>query len=373
MSSLLSHDEKTCWIRLSRTENVGPVTFAWLISTYGSAKAALDALPHIAARGGRAKPLAASPRADAERELEWAASHNARIIAACEPDYPALLAHISDPPPVIMAMGNPSLLTKPCVAIVGARNASMAGARIAQQFARELGAEGCTVVSGLARGIDTAAHKGSLDTGTAAIMAGGIDVVYPPENRPLYDEIITRGVLLSECTPGTQPTTHHFPRRNRIVSGLCLATVVVEAATRSGSLITARLALEQGREVFAVPGSPLDPRSFGPNQLIKDGAGLATSAADILDFVRSSASRMSERQGDLFASPGTDAPTDAELASAREIFLEKLGVNAITIDEIVRECHFSCAILMALLAELELAGRIARLPGNRICLVPEET
>ncbi|HAU28797.1 MAG TPA: DNA-protecting protein DprA [Rhodospirillaceae bacterium] len=372
MTMPLPRDEKVQWIRLFRTENVGPVTFAWLISTYKTASAAIDALPQLSRRGGRSRPLNAISRAAAERELEWAEKRGIRIIASCEPDYPVLLSHISDAPPLLAIMGNPGLLGQPCISIVGSRNASLAGNRLAQQFAREIGAAGCTVVSGLARGIDTAAHKGALASGTAAVMAGGIDVVYPPENRPLYEEIREHGVIVSECAPETQPTAHHFPRRNRIVSGLSLGTLVVEASARSGSLITARLAAEQGREVFAIPGSPLEPRSFGPNQLIRDGAAMATTSADILDFIRNTHTRLGERQGNLFDSPSSPPPGDSEMDATRTLLLEKLGTTPVSIDETIRECDVSCATLMALLAELEIAGRIARLPGNRICLVPEE-
>lgn len=372
MTTTLSRNERLDWLRLFRTENVGPVTFSWLMSRYKTASEALAALPELSRKGGRSRPLVAAALAAVETELDWCEKHKVRLIASCEGDYPQLLRHISDAPPLMAVMGNASLLMRSCVSIVGARNASLAGMRLAQQFAKEIGGTGCTIVSGLARGIDTAAHKGALASGTAAVMAGGIDVVYPPENKALYDEIRDIGVLVSECPPQTQPTARHFPRRNRIVSGLSLATLVVEATAKSGSLITARLAAEQGREVFAIPGSPLEPRSFGPNQLIRDGASMAMTSAEIIDFVRNGQGRMQERQGDLFAEALPVPPDDGEIDSARTILLEKLGTTPASIDETIRECDIPCAALMAALAELELAGRIARLPGNRISLIPEE-
>lgn len=260
----LTDAERLDWIRLIRTENVGPITFHRLMEQYGSAAKALDMLPELARRGGRSKPLRVAPKAEAEREVQANRRFGARLICACEPDYPEPLAAVDDAPPVISVAGHAHLLRRRAVAIVGARNASLNGKKFAESLARDLGEAGLLVVSGLARGIDTAAHAGSIASGTAAVLAGGIDVVYPPENEGLYRDIMALGVVVAESPIGTQPQARHFPRRNRLISGLSLGVLVVEAALRSGSLITARMALEQGREVMAVPGSPLDPRCQVP-------------------------------------------------------------------------------------------------------------
>ena len=278
----LNPAERLDWLRLIRSENVGPITFYQLLARFGSAEAALAALPEVARRGGRSRPLAIGSRAAAERELAALAQAGGRLLAWGEPEYPQALAAVDDAPPLISVKGSTHLLARRAVAVVGARNASANGRRFARDIALQLGQNGLLVVSGLARGIDAAAHVGALPTGTAAVLAGGIDKVYPEENRALHDEIAERGVLLAELPVGTEPQARHFPRRNRIISGASLGVLVVEAATRSGSLITARFALEQGREVFAVPGSPLDPRCHGTNDLIRNGATLVEGAGDIL-------------------------------------------------------------------------------------------
>ncbi|HSK40776.1 MAG TPA: DNA-processing protein DprA, partial [Arenibaculum sp.] len=259
----LSERERVDWLRLIRSENVGPVTFFRLVERFGDAGAALDALPSLAKRGGRTAPLRVCGRSDAERELAANLRAGARLVAACEPDFPGPLAALDDCPPMISVRGSGHLLHQPAVALVGARNASLNGRRMAGRMACDLGEAGYLVVSGLARGIDAAAHEGALAHGTAAVVAGGIDVIYPEENRELHGRIGEAGVLVAEMPVGTHPQARHFPRRNRIISGLSLAVVVIEAAPRSGSLITARMAADQGREVFAVPGSPLDPRCQG--------------------------------------------------------------------------------------------------------------
>lgn len=285
----LSTEERLQWIRLIRSERVGPITFHKLLERYGTAAAALGALPTLAKRGGAPRFRLCS-KEDAAREYEALEKSGARLVAIVEEAYPPLLRHIEDAPPLLYVKGHVHLLTKRAIAIVGARNASVAGQRLAAQFAADLGKGGFLVVSGLARGIDAAAHQGALTTGTVAVVAGGVDIVYPKENADLYGALCAQGAVISEMPLGTRPQARHFPRRNRLISGLSRATLVVEASPKSGSLITARMALEQGRDVFAVPGAPQDPRAQGANQLIRDGAILARSAEDIFEVVRSQGS-----------------------------------------------------------------------------------
>lgn len=371
----LNRSERSDWLRLTRSENVGPITFFHLVRYYGSAGAALEALPALAARGGKRK-IKICPNDVAERELERIEEIGATLIAHGEPDYPRALGAIEDAPPLLMRLGHGDLLERPLVAIVGARNASSNGRRLASQLAADLGAAGMTVVSGMARGIDTAAHKGALESGTAAVVAGGIDVVYPAENQALYDNIVARGVVLSESPPGMEPIARHFPRRNRLVSGLSLGVVVVEAAPRSGSLITARMALEQGREVFAVPGSPLDPRARGANNLIRQGATLTESAEDVLSVISDQMIRsLEDPSGSSFdASPGSppqELQSTSEIDAARKNILELLSPSPAPIDELIRECRVPAALVAVVLLELELAGRIERHPGGRVSLIVE--
>ena len=270
----LSEAERLDWLRLARSENVGPITFFALLERFGSPASVLDALPALARRGGRRRPIKVCARATAEREVEALGRLGGCLIALGEPAYPEPLAAIADPPPVIALRGRADLLAGDCVAVVGARNASANGLHFAERLAADLGEAGLTVVSGMARGIDARAHAGALATGTVAVMGGGIDVLYPKENGALFEKLLAEGTVVAEAPLGTVPMGRHFPRRNRIISGLSRGVVVVEGAARSGSLITARLALEQGREVMAVPGSPLDPRASGPNRLIRQGATL---------------------------------------------------------------------------------------------------
>src|SRR5215468_4571255 len=277
----LSDRERLDRLRLIRSENVGPVTFRALLRRFGNARAAIEALPELARRGGRSAPLRVFSAAQAEQELGAVGRIGARLLSAEDPDYPDALAAIYDAPPLLYLRGDAALLRRKAVAIVGARNASANGRRLAEDIARDVGAAGFVVVSGLARGIDHAAHRGSLDSGTIAVVAGGIDIAYPPDNEELQREIAQRGTLVAEMPPGTVPQAKHFPRRNRLISGLSLGVLVVEAALQSGSLITARMALEQGRDVLAVPGSPLDPRCRGTNNL-RQGAILAEGAADVI-------------------------------------------------------------------------------------------
>lgn len=350
-------------LRLIRSAQIGPVTYAQLIARFGSAHAALDAVPHLAARGG-GKPPALAPVALAERELATVARLGARHLFLDDPDYPPLLAELDDAPPALIVRGRIDLLAQLSIAMVGARNASAAACRFARQLAAELGREEVSVVSGLARGIDTAAHVGSIETGTIAVIAGGIDVVYPPENAALQERIAQDGLLIAEQPPGTEPRARHFPYRNRIIAGLSLGTVVVEAAPKSGSLITARLAAELGREVMAVPGSPLDPRAQGCNGLIRDGATLVQSAADVLETVRPIDQRMVRTSRDGFRAP---PPEDASDAERRDV-CDLLGPVPVAIDELIRQSGHSPAIVQTVLLELELAGRLERHAGGRVTL-----
>ena len=272
-------------LRLIRSPNIGPVTYRQLIERFGTATAALEALPDLIMRGGGRGVILANPRS-VELEIRAAQGYGARYLFLGDPDYPELLTHLDNAPPAIMVRGNVELLQRNPVAMVGARNASAGACRFARTLAYELSEGGFAVVSGLARGIDTAAHVGSIDGGTIAIIAGGVDIAYPPENRELQEAIAERGLLIAEMPPGTEPRARHFPYRNRIIAGLALGTVVIEAAPKSGSLITARLAAEAGREVMAIPGSPLDPRSHGCNQLIREGATLVQNAAEIAELLR---------------------------------------------------------------------------------------
>ncbi|CAN5516085.1 DNA-processing protein DprA [soil metagenome] len=351
-------------LRLIRTPQIGPVTYAQLIARFGDAARAIEALPELAARGGGRAPVVAN-RAIAERELATVARLGARHLFLGDSDYPDLLAQLDDAPAVMMVRGDGALMARPVVAMVGARNASAAACRFARQLAAELARERVSVVSGLARGIDTAAHAGSLDGGTIAVIAGGIDVAYPPENAELQERIAEGGLLIAEQPPGVEPRARHFPHRNRIIAGLALGTVVVEAAPRSGSLITARLAAEAGREVMAVPGSPLDPRAQGCNGLIRDGATLVQNAADILETIRPIDARMVRAPATAFGDPPPDDADDA----ARRLVCELLGPVPVAADELIRQSGSSPAIVQTVLLELELAGRIERHAGGRVSLI----
>ena len=354
----LSPAERIARWRLIRTERIGPLSVIALVERHGSAEAAIRAL----ADDPRAPPVADGATVAAEaRRLE---AMGAWAMVWGDPDYPPALAAIADPPIVLSGLGRRELLARPAVAIVGARNASGAGRRFAETLAAELGAAGFVVVSGMARGIDAAAHRGALAAGTAGVLATGIDVAYPNENRELHAAVAGEGLLLAESLPGTGPRAENFPRRNRIVAGLALGVVVIEAAERSGSLITARLAAEQGREVFAVPGSPLDPRCKGTNGLIRNGAQLTESAADVIEVLRPQAApprRRGPAAGTLPEPP--DAPGDP----AGRV-LEQLGPTPLSVDELVRQCQLSQAAVAAVLLELELAGRIERHPGQKVSL-----
>ena len=352
-------------LRLIRTPGIGPVAYRQLLLRFGSAEAALAAIPDLARRGG-GKALAVFPRDKAEREIEAVQKLGGRYLSVGHGLYPRSLAEMEDAPPLITVKGNLALLDRPMVAIVGARNASAAACRFARGLAHDLGQEGVTIVSGLARGIDSAAHDGSLDSGTVAVIAGGIDVYYPPENQARQDDIAARGLLIAEMPPGTEPRARHFPYRNRIIAGLAIGTVIVEAAPKSGSLITARLAAEAGREVMAVPGSPLDPRAQGCNQLIRDGATLVQSAADVLEAIRGLNGKVASPLRP-FEHQSQAMPPDAE-PDIRVRVEELLGPSPVPVDEIVRLSGAEPGAVQLILLELDLAGRLDRHAGNKVSL-----
>ncbi|MBV8060211.1 MAG: DNA-protecting protein DprA [Alphaproteobacteria bacterium] len=367
----LSPTELRDWLHLCRTENVGAVTFRQLLRLYQTPAKAIAAIPAMAARGGK-RNLKLPDIKIIENELRSIKDRGGRIIASCEPDYPDALAAIEDAPPVISVIGDIAHSTKRCVGIVGARNASLNGRKLTETLARDLCAEGITIVSGLARGIDTAAHNASLETGTIAVLAGGVDKVYPEENRALYDKIAAKGCVISDQPLGLDPFSKLFPRRNRIISGLSLGVVVVEAATQSGSLITARMALEQGREVFAVPGSPLDPRCRGTNDLIRQGAILTEAADDVLRNIHKPRLQgvfsISEPKND-FEVPIDLLNNELQLIEIKDIIIENLSPAAVLVDELVRQCDLSLPLALTALLELELAGRVERQAGNRVALI----
>ena len=351
-------------LRLVRSPNIGPVTYRQLIERFGSATKALEALPDLVMRGGGKGAILADARI-VEQEMTAADKFGAHYLFLGDVDYPELLGHLDNAPPAIMVCGNAELLQRNPVAMVGARNASAGACRFARTLAYELGQGGFAVVSGLARGIDTAAHVGSIDSGTIAIIAGGIDIAYPPENRELQDAIAERGLLIAEMPPGTEPRARHFPYRNRIIAGLTLGTVVIEAAPKSGSLITARLAAEAGREVMAIPGSPLDPRSHGCNQLIREGATLVQNAADIAELLRPMDDRLVRSAAPKAQKALTiDDGSDRDRASVTNL----MGMTYVSVDELVRQSGASQAVTQMVLLELELAGKLDRGAGGKVRL-----
>ncbi|MEG3164501.1 DNA-processing protein DprA [Sphingomonas sp. PB2P19] len=350
-------------LRLLRTAGIGPVTYRQLIARFGDADVAIAALPMLATRGGGRAPQVAD-RAAIAREMAATAKAGARYLFLGDPDYPRLLAETDTAPPALIFRGDLALLARSCVAIVGARNASAAACRFARQLGHDLATSGATVVSGLARGIDTAAHVGAIGGGTIGVIASGIDIAFPPENAALQEDVASRGLLIAEQPPGTEPRARNFPSRNRIIAGLAIGTVVVEAAPRSGSLITARIAAEAGREVMAVPGSPLDPRAQGCNLLIREGATLVQSAADILEQIRPFDLRSVRAPIDGFTGPPPEDANDAD----RRAVIGLLGPVPVGIDELVRQAHLAPAIVQTVLLELELAGRLERHAGGRVAL-----
>jgi DNA processing protein len=354
-------DDLLARIRLIRSASIGPVTYRQLVARFGSAQAALDAIPDLGRRGG-GKPPRLFRTDEAERERTRVEKLGARYLVLGQGLYPSLLAEMDDAPPLLIAKGDLKLLDRPAIAIVGARNASAAACRFARTLAHDLGNEGLAVVSGLARGIDSAAHDGALESGTIGVIAGGIDVFYPPENEARQKALFERGLVLAEMPPGTEPRARHFPYRNRIIAGVSLGTIVVEAAPRSGSLITARLAAEAGREVMAVPGSPLDPRAQGCNQLIRDGATLVQNAADVVEAVQPTRTRVASPI--LHFEPGTEQ-LDGE---AIDVVEGLLGPSPVPVDEIIRLPGGSSGAVQTALLELDLAGRLDRHAGNRVSL-----
>ncbi len=360
-------------LRLVRTEGVGPVTYRRLLDRYHSPAAALEALPRLARAGGRSGTAPVVSAAEAERELERTSAAGGRMIFLGDPEYPPLLAMMDDAPPCLILGGDAGLAQKRCIAAVGGRNASANGQRMAETLAAELAAT-LVVVSGLARGIDTAVHTGAMRSGrTIAVIAGGIDQPYPPENADLHRRIGEAHLLISEAPLGTIPQARHFPRRNRIIAGLSLGVVVVEAALRSGSLITVRIAQEVGREVFAVPGSPLDPRARGGNDLIRQGAILVENAADVLDNLPLEPavppSRVREF-GEADPAPFEWPAADEHEPDAAAQILSLLSPEPTMVDDLVRRCHLSPSVTVAVLLELELAGRVETLSGSRVALSP---
>jgi DNA processing protein len=370
------------YLRLARTEGVGPVAWRRLLGRYGSPTRALEEIPRLAGMGGRSEPPRIPSAAEGCRELEALHGLGGRLLVLGQPGYPALLALLDDAPPIISVIGDPSALSERVVALVGGRNASANGQRVAGSLAEELAAAGLVIVSGLARGIDAAAHNGALRGGrTVAAVAGGLDQPYPSEHAELQRRVAERGAVLTEAPLGTVPQARHFPRRNLLIAGLALGVVVIEAAPRSGSLITARLAQEAGREQFAVPGSPLDPRARGSNDLIRQGAHLAETAADILENLPDHPSRVGIARAPLFArgtpeglaegGPVWEEPAEPQtpLAAVRRHVFELLEASPTAVDDLVRRCQFPPAAVMAVLLELELAGRIETLPGARVALL----
>lgn len=375
----LSDRQRINWLRLIRTENIGPVAFRDLILFCGFAANAIERLPDLNIRGGGSRPVRVSSLDDAERELEAIENMGARLVGMGEPDYPQQLKNCEAPPPLVIIKGDANVFRKPPVAIVGSRNASVVGARFTEKLARDLGDSGFAIVSGLARGIDAAAHKASMMSGTVAVLAGGLDRPYPPENLPIYRAIPENGgALITEMPMGAEPRARDFPRRNRIIAGLSLGLIVIEAAERSGSLISARMAGEMGRTVFAVPGSPLDPRARGTNALLKQGATLVTSADDVIESLAPlmpDGSILSDlEQADLLnqldEEPAVLQPITTDME--RDLMVDALGPVPIDVDTLVRHVGISAGSAQLILLELDLAGRLLRYPGNHVALMPQE-
>ncbi|WP_377295480.1 DNA-processing protein DprA [Rhizobium sp. SGZ-381] len=367
----LSDKQRIAWLRLIRSDNVGPSTFRDLINHFGSAEAALAALPELSRRGGAARAIRIASVEDAERELDRARAFGARLVGIGEPDYPAALRQIDGAPPLLAMKGNRTPASPPSVGIVGSRNASINGVKFASLIARDCGRAGYVITSGLARGIDTAAHRASLETGTIAVLAGGLDKPYPPENVGLLDEITSgNGLAISEMPFGWEPRARDFPRRNRLIAGVSLGVVVIEAAERSGSLITARLAGDFGRLVFAVPGSPLDPRCHGTNGLLKQGAIVTTGSADVIDAL-APLSQLDLLDQPVIEEPGGERPPGDMLPpddSDRERIASALGPTPVEIDDIIRHTGLAPATVYLVLLELDLAGRLHRHVGGLVSL-----
>lgn len=391
-SITLNDEQRLNWLRLIRSENVGPATFRDLINHFRSAGAALEALPELMAKNNSGRRIKIASREIAEREMDAAQKCGARFIGMGEPEYPSILRNIDYPPPLLCVRGNTEIFERTSLAIVGSRNASISGTKLTTRFASELGQAGIAIVSGLARGIDTSAHRNSLISGTIAVFAGGIDKIFPEENLDLANAILeNNGLLVSEMPVGWQPRSKDFPKRNRLIAGLCEATLVIEAAKRSGSLISARLANEAGRSVFAIPGSPLDPRSEGANWLIKQGATLVTNPQDIIDDLRVTTERSNilYESDDLFSyqeiseeqliDDQMENNTRTDKGSAiimeesdeeiRTRIITALGPSPVEIDDIIRFANATSGQVQMVIVELSLLGKIERHSGNRVSLI----
>ena len=360
----VTQEEAFARIRLLRSPNIGPVSYGQLLARFGTATAALSALPDLAARGGAAYRPA--PEARIDGEIAAVRRAGARYLFHDSPDYPPLLAASDGAPPILTLRGDAAVASRPAVAIVGARNASAAAVKLSRDFAAALAEAGLAVVSGLARGIDGAAHRGALSTGaTVGVIASGIDVSYPPEHRALQAEVAEKGLLIAEQPPGTEPLARHFPSRNRIIAGLAAGTLVVEAAPKSGSLITARLAGEYGREVMAIPGSPLDSRAHGCNQLIRDGAMLVQSPEDVIELL----SGFDGVPRSTFREPGPAEFAVTEPMAENPADIAALLTTApIAVDELIRQSGEGAAAVQLALLELEIAGRLVRHAAGRVSL-----
>lgn len=367
----LTDRQRIAWLRLIRSDNVGPVTFRDLINHFGSAETALEMLPELSVRGGSTRMIRVATRQEAEAEFDFARRVGARFVGIGEPDYPAALKQIEGAPPLLAVKGDMGVCRPPAIGIVGSRNCSISGAKFAAMLARDLGGAGYTIVSGLARGIDAAAHRASVATGTIAVFAGGLDQPYPPENIELLAEITSgNGVAISEMPFGWEPRARDFPRRNRLIAGIGLGLVVIEAAQRSGSLISARYAADFGRQVFAVPGSPLDPRCHGTNGLLKDGAQIVTESEDIIRAMAPVS------QIDLFSAPEVGEPPRDDTGpiglppsdSDRARITDSLGPTPVEIDDIIRHTGCSPQTVYLVLLELDLAGRLYRHPAGLVSL-----
>ncbi|CDZ71319.1 DNA protecting protein DprA [Neorhizobium galegae bv. orientalis] len=368
----LTERQRIAWLRLIRSDNVGPATFRDLINHCGSAENALAMLPELSARGGATRAIRIAGVQEAERELEAAHRFGARFVGIGEPDYPPALRQIEGAPPLLAMKGDLSAATRPSVGVVGSRNASISGAKFAAMIARDCGRAGYTVTSGLARGIDTAAHRASLDTGTIAVLAGGLDQPYPPENVPLLDEITEGiGLAVSEMPFGWEPRARDFPRRNRLISGISLGVVVIEAAERSGSLITARMATDFGRLVFAVPGSPLDPRCHGTNGLLKQGAIVTTASADVIEAL-APLSELDLFSGSVVEEPKKFSDILPPNDDDRAIIVSALGPTPVEVDDIIRHTERPASSVYLILLELDLAGRLHRHVGGLVSIAMED-
>ncbi len=365
----LDTKERIAWLRLARTSTIGPVAFGELLRRYGTAGNALAALPGIAARAGKKAKIIIPDTADIEAELQALDSLGGQVLCACEDDYPKLLKVLEVPPPVISVLGRVSLGHEKCVAIIGSRNASANGLAFARQIATELGEAGYIVVSGLARGIDAAAHEAAIDSGTIAVLGGGLDHVYPRQNSEIYHDILHKGLLVSESPLGYKAKARDFPRRNRIISGLSLGVAVIEAAERSGTLITARMALEQNREVMAAPGSPLDPRTKGCNRLIRDGAALIESAQDIIDVLNMQPKPGLQENDEIYAPENVNwQELQDDIESAKSALLALCSPSPAPRDELIRQSKIAVPIANAALLELEITGEILVEADGRVSL-----